>query len=379
MLSPANSSDPGRGPAITAVGWLLTSICIIMISLRFYVRAGITRALSYDDWIMLMAVVLQVTNHACLTVSYEWGLGMHDVDLSFDQTVNLTKWIWISSMPGGLVSILARISIAILLIRVFGSQKWLKWYLVIFTSLSTVVTLAYLINIWLQVSPVEGLWNPMIPARRWDPKIGQDLGYLTQSLFTFSDLTYVLFPVRIIWTLNMPMRRKLGLCTLMALSLITMGISILKATYIKSADLNSADALYNASLTTLWANLEQCLVIIMGCIPPLQPIRNMKLPKGSSSISRFIHISTWTSSRHTPSSSRPTKHSRSTYYDLETVNLARPDTVHRSVGRADRDVQRDGHRPSDEARHDVLDALQIRRTDQFTVTYSDRGSQIDMV
>ena len=39
-------------------------------------------------------------------------------------------------------------------------------------------------------------------------------------MFTFSDLTYVLIPVLIIWDLNMSLQKKLGLVLVMSLGLL---------------------------------------------------------------------------------------------------------------------------------------------------------------
>lgn len=117
---------------------------------------------------------------ACQTLAFESGLGKHDAELTFDQLVNVLKWIWVSTTPGILVAIVARISISILLIRIFGSKVWLKYYLIIFTTFQTVVMIVVELIIWLQVSPVEGLWNPMLPAKRWDPRIEQYSIYFGQ-------------------------------------------------------------------------------------------------------------------------------------------------------------------------------------------------------
>ena len=116
-------------------------------------------------------------------------MGKRDVALSFDpQLVNILKWNWISTPPSVLVSILARISAAILLVRLFGVYTWLKWFLVLFTALQTVVASVSIIIAFAQVDPVQGLWNPTLPARRWDPRIGQYYVYVSQCKLINSPL-----------------------------------------------------------------------------------------------------------------------------------------------------------------------------------------------
>ncbi|KAL2756631.1 hypothetical protein ACRALDRAFT_1075523 [Sodiomyces alcalophilus JCM 7366] len=270
---PIDPDAPGRGPLIMGVTWTMTILCVLIVSARLYVRATVARKVSSDDWFMLAAVGMQIVFQGCLTEAYRWGLGKRDADLAvFPQLIEILKWNWISTTPAILVSILARISANILLTRLFGTKPWLWWFLWVFTGLQVVVSSVLVVFVWVQVDPVEGLWDPFLPAnRRWDPRIQQYTSYLAQSLFTFSDVTYVLFPIMVIWKLNMPLRRKIGLGLLMALSLVTAGASIMKTITTPRSDTgNTEDAQYNASLAVLWSGIEQSLVIIMGSIPPLR-------------------------------------------------------------------------------------------------------------
>ncbi|KAI1505308.1 hypothetical protein F5X99DRAFT_405207 [Biscogniauxia marginata] len=73
------------------------------------------------------------------TIGYHYGLGKHDASLAFTEMVNVLKWMWLSNTPGLLVSIFARVSIAILLIRLWGSM---------FDSSGS--------------TPVSGNWDPKI-------------------------------------------------------------------------------------------------------------------------------------------------------------------------------------------------------------------------
>lgn len=85
--------------------------------------------------------------------------------------INVLKWIFISIVPGVCASIAARISITLLLISLFGTKVWLKRWLVSTTALVAVLGTLSVVLTWAQTSPVEGLWNRLLPARRWDPMI----------------------------------------------------------------------------------------------------------------------------------------------------------------------------------------------------------------
>ena len=51
----ANPSDPGHGPLILSVSWVLTVLALVLIVLRFHVRMNILHTLGADDWVMLLA------------------------------------------------------------------------------------------------------------------------------------------------------------------------------------------------------------------------------------------------------------------------------------------------------------------------------------
>ncbi|KAK8108238.1 uncharacterized protein PG998_010251 [Apiospora kogelbergensis] len=262
---PVDPSDLGRGPLIMGLTWTFASLAIIATGLRVYVRKTVGNGISWDDWLMCVAVMMSVL-----------------------------KWMWLANTPGLLVSITARVSIAVLLIRLFGIHRWLKWYLIIFTSLCTILTIVIITCTYLQSTPVSGNWNPTEPAKKWDPIIYISLGYLAQSLWTFSDLTFVLFPILVIWRLQMALRQRIGLALLMSVSLFTMALSILKTVGLKTigdqqADPTAKDVEYNASLMILWSCLEQACVIIMGCVPPLRALAKLEVAKSlSTSLGSFL-------------------------------------------------------------------------------------------
>jgi len=275
---PVNPSDLGRGPLVIGLTWTFTSLALIVVGLRFWVRISVTKKLHVEDWLMFVAVLLQLACQSCLTVAFHYGFGKHDRDLTFEQLVNVGKWGWMQFTPGITASILSRISIAILLVRLFGVHSRLKWSVIILAILQVVGGVVVTITSWVQVRPVRALWNPLIPAERLSPNVVAREGNVTGFFFALGDLCYVLFPVIVVWKLNMPLRQKLGLCMLLALSLFTMGCSIAKAVVAESGTSSSSDQQYKSSLALMWSLFEQAFVIMMGCAPPLRSLTRLELP-----------------------------------------------------------------------------------------------------
>lgn len=103
------------------------------------------------------------------------------------------------------------------------------------------------------------------------------------ALYILTDLTYVLFPVMIVWKLHMDLRRRLGLMALMTLSLFTVVASVLKMFFpLRSSRLGEVDVSYSTCMTAMFGQLEQCTVVIMGCVPPLRGLAKLDLPRSLS-------------------------------------------------------------------------------------------------
>ena len=116
-----------------------------------------------------------------MSVGFTYGLGKHDANLQPNQLINILKWMWLANTPGLLVAITARLSIAMLLVRLFGKvHKWLKWFLVVVSGLCTILTAIIIPCTFLRTTPVSGNWNPFQPSKRWNPMIYISLAFLTQ-------------------------------------------------------------------------------------------------------------------------------------------------------------------------------------------------------
>jgi hypothetical protein len=186
----ANPNDQGRGPVIIGILWAFTIIATLVVIMRIYVRKNID-ALSWDDWLMSFAMVrsletalprismrkryyglsiikqiFQLLGTAFVTRAYSLGLGMHDKDLTFNQIVNILKWGWLNMIPGTFVAVLARVSGAIFLTRLFGVRHWFKWYMILYTPLQCIGGITVLLVTFAGNRPVEAIWNPTVKGSR---------------------------------------------------------------------------------------------------------------------------------------------------------------------------------------------------------------------
>jgi hypothetical protein len=155
----------------------------------------------------------------------------------------------------------------------------------------------------------------------------------------------------------MPMRRKLGLIILLALSIFTMGCSIAKAVYAESGTKATEDRQYTSSLSLMWSVTEQTFVIIMGCAPPLSSVTKLDVPfvSGLSASIKKLVTSRGSGSR-TGASSGLGQSKNGVYYELGVA------------GKTVSDVKANSNKSTwSETETGSIDPGTVRRTDRFDV------------
>lgn len=101
---------------------------------------------------------------------------------------------------------------------------------------------------------------------------------VTTVIIAITDLTFVLFPVIFIASLRMPLHRKLGISLLMATTLVATAAAVTKIAIILLV-MEGKIGLTTGHGASIYitSGIEQSLVIIMGCIPALAPIKKLQL------------------------------------------------------------------------------------------------------
>ncbi|GAW22511.1 hypothetical protein ANO14919_120480 [Xylariales sp. No.14919] len=372
---PPSLSGASFKDAILGLTWALTIVSIAAVLTRLYFRKKYKVPISSDDWSMLIATVFQIVFQAFVTAACDAGLGNPLVTLKPEDILTTNKWSWISTPFSNVVSVVARISITILLVRIFGStRRWYRWSMIALTGIVAVLGVTNVILIWAMCRPPESLWDKSIVGFRClDSHIQRYLTLVLQVFFALSDVIYVALPVTFIYKLNMATHKKVGLAILLGLSLITGAAAFSKVvTNLVFSDVDPAtrgDELFTLfGIMLLITSVEQSLVITIGCVPTLRPIALIRIPLLGSIRNTLASLLSSGSRRGSPSkgSSKQVGHSRDGYEDLELSNMygtskdrmvppLSTSTVHAESG------------------VDSIDTgKHIHRTHDYSITYADR-------
>lgn len=88
------------------------------------------------------------------------------------------------------------------------------------------------IIVFVQCSPTEKLWDASIEGTCWDPAVFDDFNYWVSAYTTMTDIILAIVPIGAFWNLQMRFSKKLSVCIMMGLTLLSAVVTIVKATYL---------------------------------------------------------------------------------------------------------------------------------------------------
>ncbi|KAJ5019456.1 Satratoxin biosynthesis SC1 cluster protein 4 [Colletotrichum sp. SAR 10_99] len=242
----APDDTPTDGPRITAVTTTFTSIALILVCLRWYVRTTVVKAVGKgepDDWV----IIVSWCNSDKMGSRYVLGIWGFKMSLLFS---------YLRFFPQGAYRI------ATIIVAVAVTMGHIA-FICVFIFLCT---------------PVEKQYDPSIP-----PEVGHCVDAITFYL-TFSSLTIVFdviimfLPFPVILRSQIQQRKKV---VLLALFILGVFVTIIQAIRIQTIK-NLVNYLDSAK-SIEWSVIENDIGIIIACVPTLAPLVKYFAEKSRSS------------------------------------------------------------------------------------------------
>lgn len=289
---PAYSPPPGLTAQIghapngnaTTVGIiaLCLSLTSVSVALRVYSRFFLLRKVQLQDYLMLTSFALYITLLVFyLRLVHYPGWFIHVWNLTLGEYIeflhygNLTTSIFLGFyVPIKTAILLEWISI---FIPDGGNRRKLFYWAcqcILWANLLFCFSELLLVN--LACTPHEYAWNRTIKGHC---TIDTGRTSLAASVFAFvTDAIIFFIPQRIIWTLNMTTRRKIGISIVFALGLAACTASIIRLYYTVERN-QSYDLSYRLSAVQLTAVGEGAAALLVFCIPAApKAVAGLKLP-----------------------------------------------------------------------------------------------------
>ncbi|GAP92594.1 putative integral membrane protein [Rosellinia necatrix] len=251
--------------------WSYTAIVLVILSLRFYARFKI-HAFGWDDWLMLITVILFVTTTIFVTYLASIGGARHVFYLSPEQAILALKWTWISQPTAIFLFGTGKASVASLTLRFVGPNAfWVKFTLYFVIVTIFIVSSLGVVFTFVQCNPPRALWMPGLKASCWDPQVQTDFNYFLASWNIAADAVLALLPASLISRLKLHRQKKIALSVLLSLGLIAAVFSGIKIRFL--SDLKAReDFTWSAFEIQAWTGAEAFVMMLCGNIPPLLPL-----------------------------------------------------------------------------------------------------------
>ncbi|KAK4223416.1 hypothetical protein QBC38DRAFT_487709 [Podospora fimiseda] len=289
---------------VVSVFTLLTSVIIF---LRLYVRFFVLRKPGPDDFLIIAAAVAAISLNgiAISTASlgimgtHQWNVRLTEITPRFILGVNAISCLYTIS------SLFVKCSLLVFYLRLFNVSRTAR--IMIWAGIVFIVTgeLSFLIikivfcnpSHWPSGDNVIEFLIAQNTSKCSGPTARATIAEGSFSLLT--DIYVMAVPVRMIAGLNLPLKRKIGMCCLFMIGLIATACSVV-ALRIRILQLTSEDLTWFAGTTLLASVIELNLGIICACVPIAFIIfRNINSPF-ISSIKNYLNRM----SKHTGSAFR---------------------------------------------------------------------------
>ncbi|CAG8980608.1 hypothetical protein HYALB_00013763 [Hymenoscyphus albidus] len=342
------------------VMWIEALIGLVFVLARYYTRKFVIHSVGWDDYWIIISLVLFFLFCAFTTASSFSGLGALRKDLDPAAYSMAMKWELIGQSICIFAIPTSKSSVALFLLRIVVN-KWHR-YILWFCIVSTVIAgCTSAIGIFFQCVPVQKIWDPTVEGY-------YKLKFIYMGLFTagwssLMDFVLALLPWHVLWSLNMKRKEKYTVAIGLSLGVFAGACGIVRTILLQS--LNAEEYIHDTVPMVLWSSTKLLVTIIYASVIVLRPLY-VKIRRGSKA----------------DSSDEPHSFPLPDYPSKRKLSSVEPETkIYQGVGMTNTTSSANKHNdPTNTSEESILRELReddfrfgtkqgIRRTDAVTVTF----------
>lgn len=218
---PPPSPHDTRRAGIVATAIILPVLAGIFVVLRLITRIWIIRKVGWDDYTIVAALAGVTIGCALVMVQVHYGFGVHKDFLHPWSYIEYEKYSygeWIQTFQ---TLMFTKLSICFFLLRLPVERRYIRPIqvsIVILIVSNIIITLLWIFQCW----PISQAWTKDIDQHSNCMTNAQLLRIIiSQAIISIiSDFMLSLFPIVILWKVQISVRIKVGLCSLMGLGLM---------------------------------------------------------------------------------------------------------------------------------------------------------------
>ncbi|OAL04682.1 hypothetical protein IQ06DRAFT_374056 [Phaeosphaeriaceae sp. SRC1lsM3a] len=268
-----------NAPQILGITGSFFTLAAIVVLLRCYVRLRLLKTFGADDYVMLLAMVLNTATFVCFKLRTDYGLGRHLLVLFMNPSnvFKFQKTLYVQSLIMMVGISTVKISIALTLLRLSSERMHTRilWSTIVFLIFMTLGCGGSLV--W-QCLPVAAAWDYSLrppplgtgSAKCYSNIVFRNLGLMNSIFNIVTDVLFACLPVPLIWRLQLNLRTRLSLIAILSLGWFACCAAIVKTVYQWRIFEDTDWSVYDSF--NVWGFVEFSIGIIAACLPTLKPL-----------------------------------------------------------------------------------------------------------
>ncbi|PVH96577.1 hypothetical protein DM02DRAFT_617120 [Periconia macrospinosa] len=270
---PPTDGDVNHGMELNVIIWIFTAITTLIYASRLYSRRFLTRNLGWDDAVLGLSMILLYIQCAMVSISVHYGLARHQYYLLITNPVNISnviKWQLFSEPVAILGGTVPKIAVTMLITKLIMPDKMVVAYLWSLNIILNAFSIVCIVTSFVQCTPASTYWT-RVGGTCWDPHIVANLAITQGALSAFTDFSLAIYPITVLWNLQMAFQKKILVCCLMGFGSIAGIAAIVRTTKLSKLG-TGTDLTWELWTLVLWVAIECCIIITCACIPSLRPL-----------------------------------------------------------------------------------------------------------
>ncbi|CAI7573379.1 unnamed protein product [Penicillium glandicola] len=259
-----------RGDVIVVSSIALTVLAVLSSGLRFQTRIFYSKAFSWDDGFLVIAVIGVTLTLAFNLLAVRYGYGQHVATLLVtgpDPAMAL-KYQIVSEATNMFSMMALKMSLGMSFVRL-RLGKGITWAIYVTMVVALMCNLCALVAILGQCRPMARAWNMALTGSCWSNKVKTVTWYVQSAGNILSDLIFTIGPLVYLSHVKVSRYHRWALRGVFCFGLLATGCGIVKTIELRQLLLGS-DPTWDTINLTVWYTAEMAVGIFAASLPALK-------------------------------------------------------------------------------------------------------------
>ncbi|CAI6337986.1 unnamed protein product [Periconia digitata] len=277
----------------------LLVVSCVFVAIRIWVRFRVMHEPGWDDFLVVLAAICNVSATACLLRSIKYGLGHHYLYIGIQNMGDYQKLFWVMNSVYIMETAIIKMSLLVQYLRIFKAGT-MRWICLSMLGIVTAWGITYSFLSWFPCFPVQAFWDRLSYPNAKCYGFGFDFNDIESFVALFTshtalnmvfDFTIFLTPMVLFTRPKLLRKNVLALAGIFAIGSVVVMISVWRLHSIvvhRAATQPYIDFTWWAPHALLLSCLEIDLAIMVASMPVFWPV--MESSFSAIFVTHEVHI-----------------------------------------------------------------------------------------